>query len=70
MKDALEIGLLADTVPVHPVDTASLNQTAKRPMYSALDTTRFESTFGRLVCDWRDELPVVLSQILEDGGLG
>jgi dTDP-4-dehydrorhamnose reductase len=41
---------------VAPVDSASLARPAKRPAYSALDTTRFEKKTGLPIRTWREAL--------------
>jgi dTDP-4-dehydrorhamnose reductase len=39
-----------------PVDSASLDRAAKRPAYSALDTTRFEKKTGLPIRTWKEAL--------------
>ena len=41
---------------VVPVDSASLARSARRPAYSALDTTRFEKKTGLPIRSWREAL--------------
>jgi dTDP-4-dehydrorhamnose reductase len=47
---------------VVPVDSASLDRPAKRPSYSALDTTRFEKKTGLPIRTWKEALAEYLLQ--------
>jgi dTDP-4-dehydrorhamnose reductase len=41
---------------IEPVDTSAYPTTAKRPSYSAMDTSLFKSTFGIAIPQWRQSL--------------
>lgn len=43
-----------------PAKTADFPTPARRPLFTALDCTRFESTFGLLIPDWQDILQLAL----------
>jgi dTDP-4-dehydrorhamnose reductase len=48
---------------VQPITTDQYPTPAKRPSYSVLDTTKFQSVFGRVPPAWQDSLDAVLAQI-------
>lgn len=61
---ASEIARQADpAVEVHPVSTAEFPRPARRPAYSALDTTRFEDLVGRPVETWSAGLALYLERL-------
>jgi dTDP-4-dehydrorhamnose reductase len=43
-------------VALRPIDSATLARPAARPLYSVLDTTRYERRTGRSIRSWRDAL--------------
>ncbi len=49
------------TCVVHPIPTSSYPTPAKRPGYSALDTTGFKNTFQQDIPNWRDSLEKCIS---------
>ena len=46
---------------IHPISTAGYPTPAKRPHYSALDTSRIKKTFGITIPKWKDSLHKCLS---------
>jgi dTDP-4-dehydrorhamnose reductase len=55
LRCALELGLLQEVVPVDPLKLADLTGlTAARPLYSALDTSRFSQLTGVTPRPWQD----------------
>ncbi|MEI9808552.1 MAG: sugar nucleotide-binding protein [Bacteroidota bacterium] len=52
---------------VYPITTAEYPTPAKRPVYSALDTTKIQQTFGIALKDWKQSLAVCIQQINEAG---
>jgi dTDP-4-dehydrorhamnose reductase len=48
---------------VEPITTAEYPTPAKRPLYSVLDTRKFEETFGLAAPSWRDGLGAVLVEL-------
>lgn len=47
VERAVELGLLSESVPVTPIESASWPQKARRPVYSVLDCSRFEKFSGK-----------------------
>ncbi len=54
-----------DHVQVHPQSTAELQRPAPRPLYSALDTSRFAQLTGKPLRPWRDALADYLKERAE-----
>jgi dTDP-4-dehydrorhamnose reductase len=46
---------------VHPIPTSDYPTKAQRPMYSVLDKTKIQNTFGVAVPDWEDSLQACLT---------
>ena len=46
---------------IHPISTEGYPTPAKRPHYSALDTSRIKKTFGIAIPKWKDSLHKCLS---------
>lgn len=53
-------GMLPKQPQVSPISTSQYPTPAKRPAWSVLDCSKFESAFGIETLDWHDELAVVL----------
>jgi dTDP-4-dehydrorhamnose reductase len=53
-------GMLPKQPQVSPITTAQYPTPARRPAWSVLDCSKFETTFGIETLDWHDELSVVL----------
>ena len=47
---------------LEPASTADFPTPAARPLFSALDCTRFEETFGLRLPDWRDTLNLAMTE--------
>jgi dTDP-4-dehydrorhamnose reductase len=45
---------------LHPALTADFPTSAARPLYSALDCTKFDQTFGLRLLDWRQSLALAM----------
>ncbi|HEX8990590.1 MAG TPA: dTDP-4-dehydrorhamnose reductase [Anaerolineales bacterium] len=45
-----------------PASTGDFPTPARRPLFSALDCTRFEQSFGLMLPDWRDALRLAMTQ--------
>jgi dTDP-4-dehydrorhamnose reductase len=61
---------LAPGFPVEPVTTAAFPRPARRPAYSVLDVSRFESTVGRSVEPWSWGLAEYLQELAAAQGVG
>lgn len=48
---------------IHPVTTDQYPTAAKRPAYSALDTSKFRESFGGRVRHWKESLAVCLEKL-------
>lgn len=62
-RQAVDLGLLAEAITVHPVPTTGYPTPAERPRYSALDSTATETLLGLKPQDWREQLAKVLGEI-------
>jgi len=57
---------LIDRVPeLLPITTAEYPTKARRPAYSVLDSTKFQSTFGLHLPPWQDGLDAVIGELAE-----
>lgn len=56
-------GMLAKQPQVSPITTAQYPTPARRPAWSVLDCSKFETTFGIDTLDWHEELSVVLDEL-------
>jgi dTDP-4-dehydrorhamnose reductase len=56
------------TPRIVPIATAEYPLPARRPLYGVLDTSRFTSTFGFALPDWRDALARCLASPVEPEG--
>lgn len=56
-------GMLGKRPEVSPISTAQYPTPARRPAWSVLDCSKFESTFGLATRDWHDDLAVVLEKL-------
>lgn len=59
-RQAAAKGMLSRQPQVSSITTAQYPTPARRPAWSVLDCTRFETTFGIDTHDWHDDLSVVL----------
>jgi len=60
---ALELGLLANVIPIHPIPTDSYPTPAARPAYSVLDTHRTQKVFDVSAQYWRTQLEDMLREL-------
>jgi len=60
-KQALEKKLLDTAIPIIPVTSSEWKSDAKRPLWSALDKSKIEETFGVQVPLWQDSLSKYLA---------
>jgi dTDP-4-dehydrorhamnose reductase len=58
-------GMLSRCPKVSPITTAQYPTPARRPAWSVLDCSKFETTFGIKTQDWREELSIVLDALGE-----
>jgi len=59
-RQALALGLLANTPHLIPISTEEYPTPAHRPAYSCLDTRTLQQDFGLSLPDWRDGIDQVL----------
>ena len=64
-RQAVGKGLLAKQPEVSSISTAQYPTPARRPSWSVLDCSKFETTFGIPMMDWRDDLSVVLDALAD-----
>ncbi len=62
-RQAHNLGLLARVPRLSPISTAQYPTPARRPAWSVLDCSRFETTFGLATRDWHAELAEVLAEL-------
>ncbi|MBK58128.1 MAG: dTDP-4-dehydrorhamnose reductase [Pseudomonas sp.] len=62
-------GMLATRPKVSPITTAQYPTPARRPAWSVLDCSKFETTFGIDTRDWHDELSIVLDSLARAAAL-
>ncbi|TCD23075.1 dTDP-4-dehydrorhamnose reductase [Pseudomonas sp. IC_126] len=62
-RQAAVKGMLPKQPQVSSITTAQYPTPARRPAWSVLDCTRFETTFGIATHDWHEELSVVLDAL-------
>lgn len=62
-RQAAAKGMLPKQPQVSSITTAQYPTPARRPAWSVLDCTRFETTFGINTHDWHDDLSVVLDAL-------
>lgn len=62
-QQALDLNLLTTRIPVIPIPTKEYPTLAKRPEYSALDSTTTEDITGMKTRPWKDQLASVLKKI-------
>jgi dTDP-4-dehydrorhamnose reductase len=55
--------LTGSTCIINPIPTSDYPTDAKRPHYSALDTTRFRETFHKDIPGWRESLEKCLVRL-------
>ncbi|MGH8174454.1 MAG: dTDP-4-dehydrorhamnose reductase [Rhodanobacteraceae bacterium] len=63
LEGAAARGLIARLPRVLPISTSEYPTRARRPAYSVLDCSRFESAFGIQLPDWTDGLAAVLDEM-------
>lgn len=64
---AKELGLCDKQVEILPVKASEFTTKAKRPAFSALDTSYLEKLLGRKAIDWQIGLKNHLTEILNEG---
>lgn len=62
-RQAVAAGLLARAPKVSPIVTAQYPTPARRPAWSVLDSSLFQSTFGIAERDWREDLAEVIGEL-------
>jgi len=62
-QQALDLNLLTTRIPVIPIPTKEYPTLAKRPEYSALDSTTTEAITGMKTRPWKEQLAGVLKKI-------
>lgn len=68
-EEALNLGLLDKAIPVHPIETEDYPTPAKRPKYSALDSSRLQALSGVGPTHWREHLRQMLEGLRGDSSL-
>ncbi|MEK0360800.1 dTDP-4-dehydrorhamnose reductase [Pseudomonas sp. CBC3] len=63
-RQATVKGMLPKQPQVSAITTAQYPTPARRPAWSVLDCTRFETTFGIATHDWHEDLSVVLDSLV------
>ncbi|KAF0189406.1 MAG: dTDP-4-dehydrorhamnose [Desulfobulbaceae bacterium] len=63
LREAVDMGMLAHAIPVHPISTDQYPTPARRPQNSVLDCRKFMQTFGLQLPAWQEGLRAMLSQI-------
>jgi dTDP-4-dehydrorhamnose reductase len=58
-------GLVERIPELLPISTAEYPTKAKRPAYSVLDSTKFQTTFGLHLAPWQDGLDAVIGELAE-----
>jgi dTDP-4-dehydrorhamnose reductase len=58
-------GLVERVPELLPISTAEYPTKAKRPAYSVLDSTKFQTTFGLHLAPWQDGLDAVIGELAE-----
>ncbi len=66
-EEALAVGLLDKGVRVIPIATADYPTPARRPHYSVLDKTSTYALLGEAAPHWRNNLRVMLREIVQNG---
>lgn len=62
-NEALSLGLLEQSIPIHPIHLADYKTKAKRPAYSALYSTDTYEKFGISPKSWRSNLKSMLEDL-------
>ena len=61
-EEGVSKGLLADAIPIVPIQTSEYPTLAQRPAYSVLDTTKLENLVEQSATPWRDNLNLMLEE--------
>ena len=61
--EATKLGLLNRSIPIKPISTDEYPTSAKRPAYSALDTSKLEQLTSQKARDWQLNLNYVLNRL-------
>lgn len=59
-EEAMSLGLLEKTIPVHPISSSEYPTPARRPAYSVLDCTRLQELVSKKGAGWRENLKEML----------
>jgi len=55
--------LIRSNCKINPIPTTAYPTPAKRPVYSVLDTTKIQNTFGVHLKDWKESLAICIDKI-------
>ena len=61
--EATKLGLLNRSIPIKPISTDEYPTSAKRPAYSALDTSKLEQLTSQKARDWQLNLNYMLNRL-------
>jgi dTDP-4-dehydrorhamnose reductase len=62
-EESIKMGLLTDTIPIHPINTKDYPTAAPRPCYSVLDKTATWSALDVQPLHWRQALRRMLEEL-------
>lgn len=59
-EEAIDLNLLKNSIPVHPISSSEYPTPARRPAYSVLDCSKLQQLIGQEGTDWRKNLREML----------